>query len=270
MTIAQQLSTARSFLFVPGARPDRFAKAAKSGADLVVLDLEDAVEADAKTVARANVHDWLADGHNAVVRINGHRSPYWADDVAMVKEFDKAAVMIPKAEDPDTVASVCADNAAIALVETAAGVLGASALSAVPGLMRTALGHIDLATELGVDPDAREALLFSRNMLMMAAAANNLASPVDGVTTSLRDAAALRSDLTYAKRLGFGGKLCVHPSQVQIVHDALRASPAELAWARSVLSSYSVNGAVGDVDGQMVDAPVLARAAQILGTSNEH
>ncbi|OZC55508.1 CoA ester lyase [Rhodococcus sp. 06-621-2] len=262
-TIATIASTARTLLFVPGTRPERFDKAVASGTDLVVLDLEDAVEPSSKSDARENVRKWLADGNRAAVRINSHGSRHWDADLAMVAEHD-VVVMIPKSEDPNVVGRVAAGSPVIALVETAQGVLVAPQLSAVRGVVRTALGHIDLAAELGIDPDARDALLFARSNLVFAAAANGLNAPIDGVTTSLADAEVLRSDLDYAKSLGLGGKLCIHPSQVARSQAAMLPSAADVDWARGIVASQVSAGGVANVDGQMVDPPVIARAERIL------
>jgi citrate lyase subunit beta/citryl-CoA lyase len=151
----------------------------------------------------------------------------------------------------------------VPLVETAAGVAAARELCAAPGVVRAAFGSIDLAAQLGVDPNSRTALLHARSTLVLAAAAAGRAPPVDGVTTALDDPEALTSDTAHAVELGFTGKLCVHPRQLAPVHAALRPTDAELEWARSVLRA-GTGGAVA-VDGHLVDRPVLLRAERLLG-----
>lgn len=261
-------STARTLLFVPGTRPDRFANAAAAGADLVILDLEDAVEPENKNQARQNVQSWLAAGHRAVVRVNSAQSSHWSDDIAMLRPLD-VAMMVPKAEDPGVLADAATHNPVIALVETAKGVLATPQLSAVPGVVRTALGHIDLAAEVGVSPDNRGALLFARSTLVMSAVAAGLSPPLDGVTTALDDADALRGDVAHAKALGMDGKLCIHPSQIPIAQAALRPSADETAWARSIASAQLTRGGVTTIDGHMVDPPVVARAQRILQQTDD-
>ncbi|MFI7680775.1 HpcH/HpaI aldolase/citrate lyase family protein [Actinophytocola sp. NPDC049390] len=251
------IADARSFLFVPGDRPDRFAKAQAAGADVVVLDLEDAVAPPAKEAARDHVAAWLADGRAAVVRVNAAGTPWHANDVAAVGAA--TAVMVPKAERPE---DLDVHPSVLPLIETARGVASAARLCAVAGVVRPVFGGIDFAADIGVDPLSRTALLHARSTLVLAAAAAGCAPPVDGVTTALSDVDAVRDDTRHAVELGFAGKLCVHPRQVPVVHEAFRPSAEEVAWAESVLAA-GVAG-VDVVGGQMVDRPVLLRARRIL------
>lgn len=175
--------------------------------------------------------------------------------------------MVPKAEDPHALAELGDKTPVIALIETARGVLAAPAISSVHGVVRTALGHIDLAAEIGVDPDERPALLLARSTLVMAAAAAGIDSPIDGVTTNMTDSTILESDVLYAKSLGFSGKLCIHPTQIDSARIALTPTAAEVAWAEKVAASLSVGGGVTSIDGHMIDPPVVARAARILATA---
>jgi citrate lyase subunit beta / citryl-CoA lyase len=149
------IAAARSFLFVPGNRPERFDKARASGADIVVLDLEDAVAAADKDIARTHVHDWLASGGRAMVRVNGIDSPHHSSDLTMIADTG-ASVMLPKAdgrEATEIVASARPDLDVVPLIETAKGILHAEDICAATGVVRPALGHIDLAAELEIDPD---------------------------------------------------------------------------------------------------------------------
>ena len=174
--------------------------------------------------------------------------------------------MIAKAESPEIVWKVAAATEApvIPLIETAVGVLNAPRIAATPGVARVAFGAIDFAAELGVDPDDREALLNARSTLVLASAAARVASPVDGVTTALRDAEKLTDDVGYAARIGLRGKLCIHPSQVAAVHDRLAPTDDQVAWARRIVDATRADGSAVAVDGHMVDPPVVARAQQIL------
>lgn len=271
------LRAARTLLFVPGNRPDRFAKAEAAGADVVVIDLEDAVAPDDKDAARSDVAQWLSSGHAAVVRINGADTQWFDGDIAMLAavginnpagaaEGVGAGAMLAKAEASEIVSRVAtASNApVIPLIETAVGVLNAPGIAATPGVARIAFGAIDFAAELGVDPDDREALLHARSTLVLASAAARVASPVDGVTTALRDAEKLTDDVGYAARIGLRGKLCIHPSQVAAVHDRLAPTDDQLAWARRIVDATRADGSAVAVDGHMVDPPVVARAQQIL------
>jgi citrate lyase subunit beta/citryl-CoA lyase len=247
-----------AFLFVPGDRPDRFDKAVASGADVVIVDLEDAVAPADKDAARAEVDAWLAGGHPAMVRINAPGTPWFEADAALVAARD-VPVMVPKAETPGVLAGF---REVVALVETARGVESAGELAAVPSVTRLAFGSVDLAAELGVAPEDPEPFAYARSRLVIVSAAAGLAPPLDGVTTDLRTDERLEADIRYARRLGFGGKLCVHPRQVGLVKAGFAPTEAERDWARRVLTAGE---SASTVDGSMVDKPVLARARRILG-----
>lgn len=263
------IAVARSLLFVPGHRPDRFDKAVSSGADLVIIDLEDAVAAPDKEQARAHAAAWLSRGNRAVVRINAPGTPWSEADLRLAAEHG-CPVLVPKAEDPVVLAELAARTAGrcelVALVETALGVERAHAVCATPGVVRAAFGNVDLAARLGVAHDDHEALAHARSRLVLASAAAGLVPPVDGVTTAVRDGEALAADTAHARRLGFSGKLCVHPYQLPYVHEGFAPSAEELRWARAVLDA---GDAVTTVDGQMIDKPILERARRLLSPAQE-
>ena len=152
---------------------------------------------------------------------------------------------------------------------TDAAVAGAPRIAAVEGVVRLALGTFDLAAELGVSPDDRDALAWSRGALVLASAAARIAPPVDGVTGDVADEGRLRSDVRHGAAVGFTGKLCIHPRQVPVVEAELAPSLDDVRWARSVLDGVEAAGgsAVVVVDGKMVDKPVVDRARRILGAT---
>ncbi|MET4426885.1 CoA ester lyase [Mycolicibacterium sp. 624] len=265
------IGLARTLLFVPGCRPERFAKALAAQPDMVVLDLEDAVPAEQKDRARQEVGAWLAAGNAAAVRINGVGTSWHSSDLDLMAEVG-APVMLPKAEEPDAVADATRGGrlGIIALIETAAGVLAAPKIAEVPGVHRLAFGHIDFCAQLGVDPGDRDSLLAARIALVLASAAAGLSAPADGVTTALNDSNMLRDDIRYARRLGFGAKLCIHPAQVDVVHEAMLPSAVEVEWARRIVSVSGPRDAAVTVDGQMVDAPVVKRAQRILAAMSRN
>ncbi|WP_327665498.1 HpcH/HpaI aldolase/citrate lyase family protein [Streptomyces sp. NBC_00498] len=262
--VRDAIAAARSFLFVPGDRPDRYAKAHASGADLVIIDLEDAVAPADKDEARTHVAAWLAAGHRPVVRVNAPGTPWSDADLAMAAEHG-CPVMVPKSEDPAALSEIAARTAGrcplIALLETARGVLRAHEVAEVPGVVRLAFGNVDLAADLGVAHDDHLALAHARSQVVLAAAAAGLCPPVDGVTTAVRDADTLDADVKHGRRLGFAGKLCIHPAQLPAVEAGFTPTEAELSWAQSVLAAGDT---VTTVDGQMVDKPVLDRARRLL------
>lgn len=254
----------RSYLFVPGDRTERLAKARASGADAVVVDLEDAVAPRNKLAARAVVADALDAAHPIVLRINGADTDWFADDARLAAHPGVATVMLPKAS-VDAVAALRAacDKPVLALVETAAGMANLPALAAA-GIARLAFGSIDFQLDLDIADDDM-ALLPFRMQLVLASRLANLPPPVDGVTTSFDDAACIGEDARRARALGFGGKLCIHPKQVAIVNAAFSPTAAELQWAQRVVdAAAAADGAAVAVDGKMVDAPVLARARRLL------
>jgi len=256
-----------SWLFVPGSRPDRFAKAAHSGASVVIADLEDAVAEADKESARASVAAALAAGSKLAVRINGVGSPWYNDDLALVAELS-CIVLLPKAEDSRDAAHVvdaARSHLVVPIIESAAGVLRLNELARTPGVARLALGNADLSAQLGTIPSDQTALLATRSMLVLASAAAGVHPPIDGVTLALRNPEATRVDAAHARRLGFGGKLCVHPAQVEIVDAAFAPTDDEITWARRVLApSASADDGVSVVDGRMVDRPIRLRAEAIL------
>jgi len=249
-------------LFVPGDRPERFARAAATGA-LVVIDLEDAVRPGDKPAARDAARSWLAAGNRAVVRINGVGTEWHAADVAALSTVDGATAMLPKAEEPAAIEALAdalgPSPSVIALVETAAGVLNAARVALAPGVLRLAFGHLDLAAQLGVDPGST---------LVLASAAAGLPGPIDGVTTDLSDDGPLAADAAYARTLGFTGKLCIHPRQIAVVAGVFGPTADELAWATRIMSAAGDTTAVVTVDGHMVDRPVVERARRLLARAD--
>jgi citrate lyase subunit beta / citryl-CoA lyase len=256
----------RSLLFVPGSRPDRFAKAVAAGPGLLILDLEDAVGAADKDAARADVRTWLQAGNLAMVRINPTSSPWYDDDVAMVAAAG-APVMLPKCEHAGQITDLAAalgDGVGIvALIETAAGVLAARDICAA-GVARVAFGAADLSAQLGVDPADSTAMLAARSQLVLASAAAGIAGPIDSPTFTITDDSSWRADAAHAKRLGYTGKLCIHPRQVEATEETFAPTKQELQWAREVIDSVATRGAVTTVAGSMVDAPVVERARRLL------
>ena len=259
---------ARSYLFVPADRPERYAKALASGADAVIVDLEDAVAAAAKDSARSALAAWLdAGGGGIAVRINDAASASFDADLAVAGRAGVVAVVVPKAERAEALARVraAAPHAALVpLIETAAGIDHVREIAGAPGVERLAFGAIDLQLDLGIEEsDGGDELLAFRSALVLASRRAGLDAPVDGVNTAIDDAAAIEADTRRARRLGFGAKLCIHPRQLAAVHAAFAPSAAELAWAERVVAAAGDGGAVA-VDGRMVDRPVLLRAQALL------
>ena len=268
------LPSHRSLLFVPGSRPERFDKALAAGASAVIIDLEDAVAPADKPAARTALHAWLlapARGDRAVVvRINSADTPWFADDLALCGLPGVAAVMVPKAERAEVLGAVAAAGARalLPLVESAAGLGALATLAAAPGVWRLAFGAIDLQVDLGMKDATEDELLPFRLQLLLASRLAGIGAPIDGVSTAIDDEPRLVLDVQRARRLGFGGKLCIHPKQVAVVNRHLAPSADERAWAQRVLAAAAAavgaEGGAFAVDGKMVDKPVLLRAEAIL------
>lgn len=249
-------------LFVPADRPDRFVKAAATGADAVILDLEDGVAVNAKDHARANLSSAFI-AKPILVRVNGLGTDWHAKDMAAVLSLPLAGVIVPKAEPGEAMERLAAGALGlapvIALIETAQGLAGAAVLARIPNVVRLALGSIDLCADLGC-AHTREVLLPLRSALVVASRLAGIAPPIDGVTTAIDDLAA-EEDARHARDLGFGGKLCIHPRQIDGAMRGFRPTEAQITWARKVLAAPDGASLVA---GEMVDAPVKARARALL------
>jgi citrate lyase subunit beta/citryl-CoA lyase len=265
------LLSPRSYLFVPGNRPDRFAKACAAGADAVVVDLEDSVAADDKMAARAAVAAWLTPAQPVLVRINVANSEWFGDDLKLGGKPGIAGVLLPKPEgieDIHLVARHFGSKAPILpQIETAQGFWNALAMARADGVQRLLFGSIDFQLDLGMAAEEEE-LLYFRSQIVLVSRLAGIQSPVDGVTTDINSAERVRADTLRAKRLGFGGKMCIHPKQVPVVNECFAPTAEEEAWARRVVeASAAAHGGATSVDGKMVDRPVLALAEKILASA---
>ncbi|WP_445503833.1 HpcH/HpaI aldolase/citrate lyase family protein [Microvirga sp. G4-2] len=248
-------------LFVPGDRPERFEKAAAAGADAIIIDLEDAVAIEAKDKARAALRGGFTP-LPILVRVNGIGTPWHEADMAALAGHDFTGVIVPKAEASDAFETLCAGSPfpVVALIESARGLADARRIASTCNVARIAFGSIDFCADLGCT-HIRESLLVARSELVLASRLAGLVAPIDGVTTVIGDAALISSDSRHARDLGFGGKLCIHPRQVEAIRAGFAPDQTEVTWACRVLASG--DGAAA-VDGAMVDEPVRIRARSIL------
>jgi citrate lyase subunit beta / citryl-CoA lyase len=268
LTIHMDSLAPRSYLFVPGNRPERYAKAIAAGADAVIVDLEDAVPPKDKPSARAALAAWLSPEHPVLIRVNGSESQWFREDIALCGTPGVAGVLLPKAERIEEIRVVAEHSGAatpiLPLIETARGFWNAHALAQGPKVRRFVFGSIDFQLDLGIQGEGEE-LLYFHSQLVLVSRVGSLEPPVDGVTTAIDDAERVRGDTLRAKRLGFGAKLCIHPRQVSLVNECFEPSAQEEGWARRIMeAAEAVQGAAVSVDGQMVDRPVIDRAAAIL------
>jgi citrate lyase subunit beta/citryl-CoA lyase len=260
----------RSYLFVPGNRPDRFAKACAAGADAVVLDLEDSVAAGDKVAARAAVAAWLTPAQPVLVRVNVPHSEWFHDDLSLGGKPGIAGVLFPKAERVEDIRVVAEHFGSAApilpQIETAQGFWNALAMAGAGNVQRLVFGSIDFQLDLGMTAEEDE-LLYFRSQIVLVSRLASIQSPVDGVTTDINSAERVRADTLRSRHLGFGGKMCIHPKQVPIVNECFAPTAEEVAWAKRVVeASAAAHGGATSVDGKMVDRPVLAHAEKILAS----
>ncbi|WP_175774936.1 HpcH/HpaI aldolase/citrate lyase family protein [Burkholderia anthina] len=258
---------AQSYLFVPGNKPERFDKALASGADAVIIDLEDAVEPDAKTAARDAIARWVSPERPVLVRINARHTPWFEADAALGALKGVAGIVLPKAESAE---DVCAAIAlarrrvpVYPLIESANGVWNALDIAKAPYVERLMFGTLDFIADMGM-PDDGVSLNHYRSQLALISRVAGIESPVDGVTPDIHDGERIERDAFNGKQLGFGAKLCIHPKQIAFVHQCFRPSEDEVRWAQRILDAMrDSSGGVVTVDGKMVDRPVLLRATRI-------
>lgn len=264
-------SIIRSALFVPATRPERIAKALASGADAVIVDLEDAVQENQKVEARANLETFLAAHPDArlLVRINAPGHAGQAADIELCRRHPGVVgVLLPKVESAEQVAVAAASGKPLwPIIESAQGLLALAEIARAPGIERLSFGGLDLALDLGLasgSAAAERILDQARYAILLHSRTANLAPPLDSVFPAIQDQLGLARATQDARDMGFGGLLCIHPSQLAVVHQALMPAAEELAWAQRVMAAGARGDGVFVVDGQMVDAPVLGRARRLL------
>ena len=264
-------------LYVPGDRPDRFAKAAGSGADVVVVDLEDAVDPGHKAAARANLLAWLPDAAAGTVdvRVNAVGTPWGRDDLAALPGVPALrAVRVPKVASAADVAAAAGllpvDRPLHCLIETALGVENAYGIATAARVGALALGEADLSSELGTSGE--DALAWVRSRIVVAARAAGLEPPMMSVHADLRDLAGLAESCRRGARTGFLGRMAVHPRQLPVIEEAFRPDAAAVAAASEVLAALDRgvedgSGVVVTPDGRMVDRAMAGRARRTLAVA---
>ncbi len=273
MTVTEAVTA----LFVPGDRPDRYGKAASSGADVIIIDLEDAVAPAAKEAARQAALCALSpraeNQVRALVRVNAVGTDTHDAEVRALVGLAAhpgsglLGVVLPKAEDAESVArladrlrSADPDLALVPLIESAAGVLDAARIARIAGVSRLALGAIDLTADVDADLDS-PIVTHAMSQVVLVSRAAGVAAPLDSPATAINDPAAVEASARAARACGFGGKLCIHPAQLAPVRLAFRPTEDQIAWARRVVGAGE---AAVQLDGQMIDKPVVEKARRVL------
>lgn len=264
----------RSWLFVPGSHGARIAKALDSAADAVIIDWEDGVAPADKAAARTTTAAALSalSSRRPWLRINAH-GDWHADDLVAARELPLAGLVLPKAESPEFCTRLAAAGwPLLLLLETPLGVERAFDLACLPGVDWLGFGSLDyLAAIQGEYSVTGDTLNYARSRLINAARAAGLSGVVDGAFVEYRDIEGLRAEADLARRLGFDGKLLIHPGQIAPVHAALAPSASDRDWARRLLDAWEASGAGGviSLDGRMIDAPLVAAARTILLRAGE-
>ena len=280
----------RSLLFVPGDRPERFAKAAASGADAIILDLEDSVSLANKDAARHAIADYLAGAREVVtlVRVNPLDGHLTAADVAAIIAARPDAIMLPKAEGAPSIAQLdlilrsegAAEESLPPILpiatETAAAIFTLGSYRETKDrLLGLTWGAEDLPAAIGattsrkVDGNYTAPYDVARALTLFAAHASGVAA-IDTVFPAIKDEAGLAAYAARARRDGFTGMMAIHPSQVEAINAAFTPSAGEVSRAQAIVDAFAANPGVGvlQVDGQMVDAPHLKQAKHILSLAD--
>ncbi|MGD9598516.1 MAG: CoA ester lyase [Steroidobacteraceae bacterium] len=276
----------RSYLFAPGNHARRAEKVFTAGADAAILDLEDAVAHAEKAAARPLVVAALKRPRAVpgYVRVNGSESPWWQDDLDAIVGPWLDGVVLPKVESAGQVQAfaerldACERRAGLApgsldlmlIVETARGIVHIDSIAAAsPRIGRIALGGGDYTNDLDLEwtPD-EAALAYARARMAHAARAAGIEPPIDTVVIEVRDQARFLESARNGRRLGFGGKLCIHPDQIAPCHAVFTPGGDEIARARTIVAAFGEAEGRGlasiQVDGVFVDYPVACRARRIL------
>lgn len=268
----------RSLLFVPATRLDRIEKALNSGADVVIVDLEDAVALAEKESARAGLDAYLTkhQGIKVAVRINGADTHQFIDDLEMCAKHDNIrAIVLPKSQSIVSLEQVAELGKPIwPLIETALGDFELPNMVRVKGVERLLLGGLDMGGDLGLKPDTEGALSVIdkiRTDLVMYSKIGGLNPPVETVFPAIDDLDGIEKFARKASQMGFSGMLCIHPHQLPAIHKGFSPSSEELEWAHRVLAMAAKSGkGAFQMDGKMIDAPVIRRARLIAAQADDN
>ncbi|WP_407686122.1 HpcH/HpaI aldolase/citrate lyase family protein [Mycobacterium sp. HUMS_1102779] len=261
-----------AWLFCPADRPERFAKAA-AAADVVILDLEDGVAQGDKAAARKALRDNPLDPARTVVRINAVGTDEHAPDLDALADTAYGTVMLSKTESAAQVSALVPRDV-VALIETPRGAVFAAEIAAAEGTVAMMWGAEDLVAALGgsssrrADGGYRDFARHVRSTTLLAASAFDRIA-LDAVHLNIGDVDGLRAEADDAVAVGFGGTVCIHPTQVNVVREAYRPSEDKVDWARRVLAAAKSERGVFAFEGQMVDSPVLKHAQMLLRRAGE-
>ncbi|HEB9313312.1 TPA: CoA ester lyase [Campylobacter coli] len=273
---------AKSFLFVPSIYPERFIKALQSGANQIIVDLEDSVEEAKKEVGRKNIADFSSqcaeNNDKFLIRINETQSAEFQKDLSLISTIKESnsivGIVLPKAqnyEDIDILSKF--ELPIIPIIESALGVENLDDIAKHPSVLALSFGSLDMTLDLNLqEGEGKNFILNSiRTQIVLKSVKYNLLSPINGVYPDIKNIDGLKEDLLFAKSMGFGGSLCIHPNQVIPINEVFSPSAQQIAWAKEILSlRKNSNDIIFNHNGMMVDLPVIKKAEQILLDSNSN
>jgi citrate lyase subunit beta/citryl-CoA lyase len=278
--LTSHLALAQTFLFSPGHRPEFFNKALASASKAIIIDLEDAVPPAQKKQAREHIQTFwqscsMENRQRVLIRINPIDTDFTNDDIAFLNVLEGPInVVVPKVESLQQLMlltqQVPSLNSVIAIIESARGIDSVKEIATHPLVLRLALGNIDTQADLGLRCDENETeLLPVKFAINLASRLAGIAPPIDGVSTDIHGSELLAKDTHRAKRLGFGAKLCIHPKQVDVVMSCFTPTEKEIEYAKRVIEADSNSqGAAVQLDGKMIDRPVVLLAQRTLQLAN--
>ncbi|EJE2970232.1 CoA ester lyase [Salmonella enterica] len=266
-----------SYLFVPANKEVMFSKAFCCGADAIIIDLEDAVHPNEKSLGRDNIFSWLYKLNKSIVktgiyiRINHPKEREFEDDVSLLNSLNETlikGVMVPKLECIETINEIksklnpgISGLSFLGIIETACGVHHCDII-ANSGVARLAFGSLDYSLDINC-LQTPEALLYARSRIVIASRIANLPPPIDCVTPDFCTTETLLMDSCLARSLGFSAKLCIHPDQIDVVTKAFSPTEEQIQWAKEVLEQ-SRDSYAFQIDGSMVDLPLIKKAARLM------
>ena len=278
--LTSHLALAQTFLFSPGHRPEFFNKALASSSKAIIIDLEDAVPPDQKKQAREHIQAFwqscsMENRQRVLILINPIDTDFTNEDIAFLNVLEGPInVVVPKVESLKQLMQLTQEvpslNSVIAIIESARGIDSVKEIATHPLVLRLALGNIDTQADLGIRCDENETeLLPVKFAITLASRLAGIAPPIDGVSTDIHDFELLAKDTHRAKRLGFGAKLCIHPKQVDVVVTCFTPTEKEIEYAKRVVEADSNSqGAAVQLDGKMIDRPVVLLAQRTLQLAN--
>lgn len=258
----------RSLLFVPGNMPERFDKALASGADAVIIDLEDAVAPEDKDEARRAIADYATHKRRVLVRVNAKGTPWFEQDAVLCRAPGVRGIVLPKTESAsdvtDLISRIKAKKPVHPLIESAQGMWNALQIAKAPFVQQLMFGTLDFMVDMNMDLENDELNTYRAQLTAVSRIAN-IRAPIDGVTADINDVDCLARNTLNGKRWGFAGKLCIHPSQIATVNQCYTPTEADIERARRILEAFRLsNGGAVSVDGKMVDRPVVLRAQSLV------